>query len=141
MFTMKFILSLLFIIQLSNAYYFLAPIIRSPCVCINIVNPICGEDNVNYGNLCQAECAGTVSFKVNFKSIIKCYDISQKPKCSGPCPCPDPDQIPSGCSEYCVDSVGPLELPELPPECQGELSGEVDDDDEDAFIQVDISKC
>ncbi len=32
------------------------------CVCGEIYNPVCGCNDVTYGNPCEAECAGIVNY-------------------------------------------------------------------------------
>lgn len=33
-------------------------VIKSDCICPTVVDPVCGCNNVTYGNSCEAECHG-----------------------------------------------------------------------------------
>ena len=89
--------------------------LQQVCICPPILNRVCGEDGADYHSLCEAKCAGTTA------------------ACAGECPCPAPEEVFSGCSEYCTPLLGPTPLEPLPSECDGD--GDFDDDDEDAFVQ------
>ena len=35
---------------------------REDCVCIALYDPVCGCNDVTYGNACEAECAGITNY-------------------------------------------------------------------------------
>ncbi len=37
--------------------------VKPDCVCAEIYQPVCGCNNVTYGNSCSAECAGITEYK------------------------------------------------------------------------------
>ncbi|GIL57342.1 hypothetical protein Vafri_12604 [Volvox africanus] len=58
------------------------------CMCMTVVDPVCGKDNKTYSNSCYARCANQeVAYKGVCTSLPRCVPGSPRVMCKTPKPC------------------------------------------------------